>query len=132
MFDSNPRRINLALQGGAHGAFTWGVLDMLRHPGTLRTVVAIEMRMFDHAGEFTSPAWLTPGRLERRLWQMHFHMTDASTVPSLQRSDTKRLAYGPFLVLLREQNCTCADQWLAKEYHAVGRCASIDLKALFG
>src|SRR6266478_6689918 len=27
---SNPRSINLALQGGgAHGAFTWGVLDRL-------------------------------------------------------------------------------------------------------
>ena len=30
MFDSKPGRINLALQGGgAHGAFTWGVLDAL-------------------------------------------------------------------------------------------------------
>jgi NTE family protein len=31
---SNPRRINLALQGGgAHGAFTWGVLDQLLEDG---------------------------------------------------------------------------------------------------
>ena len=30
MFDSKTGRINLALQGGgAHGAFTWGVLDAL-------------------------------------------------------------------------------------------------------
>ncbi|MDP1655769.1 MAG: patatin-like phospholipase family protein [Hylemonella sp.] len=30
MFDSKPGPINLALQGGgAHGAFTWGVLDAL-------------------------------------------------------------------------------------------------------
>ncbi|HZD90083.1 MAG TPA: patatin-like phospholipase family protein [Pseudolabrys sp.] len=31
-----PKRINLALQGGgAHGAFTWGVLDHLLHDGRL-------------------------------------------------------------------------------------------------
>ena len=31
-----PKRINLALQGGgAHGAFTWGVLDHLLEDGRL-------------------------------------------------------------------------------------------------
>jgi len=31
-----PKRINLALQGGgAHGAFTWGVLDCLLEDGRL-------------------------------------------------------------------------------------------------
>ena len=33
---SGPKRINLALQGGgAHGAFTWGVLDHLLEDGRL-------------------------------------------------------------------------------------------------
>lgn len=33
---TRPKRINLALQGGgAHGAFTWGVLDRLLEDGTL-------------------------------------------------------------------------------------------------
>ena len=34
---ADARRINLALQGGgAHGAFTWGVLDALLEDGRLR------------------------------------------------------------------------------------------------
>ncbi|HCY16869.1 MAG: esterase [Curvibacter sp. GWA2_64_110] len=123
------------------------LLNPLRRPDTPRTVAEIEtriaelgfcanfmreMHMFAHAREFTSPAWFLPGRLERRLRQMRFHMIDTSTVPSLQRSDTKLLAYGPFLELLREQGCACANEWLAKEYHAIGRRSSIDVKALFG
>jgi NTE family protein len=33
----DPKPINLALQGGgAHGAFTWGVLDYLLEDGRLR------------------------------------------------------------------------------------------------
>jgi NTE family protein len=36
MSDTKPKRINLALQGGgAHGAFTWGVLDALLEDGRL-------------------------------------------------------------------------------------------------
>jgi NTE family protein len=36
MTDANQKRINLALQGGgAHGAFTWGVLDALLEDGRL-------------------------------------------------------------------------------------------------
>lgn len=35
--DAPPKRVNLALQGaGAHGAFTWGVLDRLLEDGRLR------------------------------------------------------------------------------------------------
>ena len=34
--ESGPKRINLALQGGgAHGAFTWGVLEHLLEDGRL-------------------------------------------------------------------------------------------------
>jgi predicted acylesterase/phospholipase RssA len=36
-FQRKQRSINLALQGGgAHGAFTWGVLDALLEDGRLR------------------------------------------------------------------------------------------------
>jgi NTE family protein len=34
--NGGKKRINLALQGGgAHGAFTWGVLDDLLHDGRI-------------------------------------------------------------------------------------------------
>src|SRR5260370_8090350 len=36
MSEMRPKKINLALQGGgAHGAFTWGVLDYLLEDGRL-------------------------------------------------------------------------------------------------
>lgn len=91
-----------------------------------------EMRMFAHAAEF-SGTWLRPkGRLERRLQELRFHMIDASRLDTLLRSDTKLLAHGPFFDMLHAQGQACADEWLAKEYHALGHHASIDVKALFG
>jgi hypothetical protein len=59
--------------------------------------------MFAHAAEFSSPSFMTLGRLERRLHRMRFHMIDSSNVASLQRTDTKSLAHGPFLEMLRGQ-----------------------------
>jgi NTE family protein len=59
-------------------------------------------------------------------------MIDASQLDTLLRTDTKLLAHGPFFEQLQEQGRTCADAWLAKEYHAVGRRSSIDVKQLFG
>ena len=52
------------------------------------------------------------GRLERRLHQMRFHMIDSSQLASLQRTDTKLLAHGPFLELLRGQGRERASAWL--------------------
>ncbi len=62
-----------------------------------------EMRMFSQAAEFSSPSFLTMGRLERRLQKMRFHMIDASGLASLQRTETKLLAHGPFLERLCAQ-----------------------------
>lgn len=64
------------------------------------------------------PAFLTGGRLDRRLQKACFHMIDSSALPSLRRSDTKLLAHGPFLNRLRGQGHTRATAWLAE--HADG------------
>jgi NTE family protein len=122
------------------------LLSPLEREGTPRTVAEIEarimelafsanfmreMRMFAQATEFASPAFLTMGRLERRLRKMRFHMIDSSKVVSLQRSDTQVLAHGPFLELLRGQGCECATAWLSDHGDGVGRRSTVDLKKWF-
>jgi NTE family protein len=122
------------------------LLSPLQREGAPRTVEEIEarkielafsanfmreMRMFAHAIEFTSPASLTMGRLERRLHQMRFHMIDSSDLVSLQRTDTKLLAHGPFLELLRGQGRERAIAWLADHSRGVGRRSTVDVKKWF-
>ena len=118
------------------------LLSPLQREGTPRTVEEIEtrivelgfsahfmreMRTFAHATEFSSSASLTMGRLERRLQEMRFHMIDSSHLASLQRTDTKQLAYGPFLELLRGQGRERAFAWLAEHSDGVGRRSTVDL-----
>lgn len=91
-----------------------------------------EMRMFAHAAEFSAGGGLGLGRLDRRVQKARFHMIDTSGVKTLQRSDTKLLAHGPFLEMLRDQGRACAQAWLEGHRDTVGRQSSIDLKALFG
>lgn len=90
-----------------------------------------EMRMFAQATEFSSPTFLTWGRLERRLQKMRFHMIDSSELVSLQRSETKLLAHGPFLEVLREQGRERAANWLMEHSDAVGQRPTIELKQWF-
>ena len=122
------------------------LLSPLQREGTPRTVEEIEarktelafsanfmreMRMFAHAIEFTSPASLRMGRLERRLQQMRFHMIDSSQLDSLQRTDTKLLAHGPFLELLRGQGRERATAWLADHSRGIGRRSTVDVNKWF-
>jgi NTE family protein len=122
------------------------LLSPLQRKGTPRTVEEIEarivelafsanfmreMRMFAQAIEFSSPTFLTMGRLERRLQQMRFHMIDASHLESLQRTETKLLAHGPFLALLRGQGRDCARAWLAEHSDGIGRRSTVDVKQWF-
>lgn len=87
-----------------------------------------EMRTFVHARQFASSSLLPLGRLERRLQQMRFHMIDSSAVASLQRSDTKLLAHGPFLELLRGQGRARATAWLKDHGERVGHQSTVDMK----
>lgn len=122
------------------------LLSPLRREGTPRSVEDIEarivelafsanfmreMRMFSHATEFSSPAFLTMGRLERRLQKMRFHMIDSSQLASLERTDTKLLAHGPFLELLRAQGRERAASWLVDHSTDVGRRSTVDVKKWF-
>ena len=123
------------------------LLSPLQREGTPRTVEEIEariaeltfsanfmreMRMFVHAAEFSSPAFLTMGRLERRLQKMRFHMVDSSDLATLQRTDTKLIAHGPFLELLHGQGHARAAAWLHEHADGVGRRSTADLRKWFG
>jgi NTE family protein len=90
-----------------------------------------EMRMFAHATEFSSPTFMTTGRLERRLQKMRFHMIDSSNVASLHRTDTKLLAHGPFLDLLRDRGHERAGAWLSDHSDDVGQRSTVDVKKWF-
>ncbi len=90
-----------------------------------------EMRMFALALAFSRPSFLTLGRLERRLHAMRFHMIDSSKLASLERSETKLLAHGPFLERLAAQGRERAAVWIEGELGSVGRRSSIDLQQCF-
>ena len=122
------------------------LLSPLEREGTPRSVAEIEarivelafsanfmreMRMFVHAAEFSSPGFMTMGRLERRLQKLRFHMIDSSRLASLQRSETKLLAHAPFLELLRSQGQERASVWIANELEGVGRRSTVDVKKWF-
>ena len=58
-------------------------------------------------------------------------MIDSSAVQSLRRTDTKLLAYGPFLEMLRGQGHACATNWLDHHAAQVGRQSTVNVKKLF-
>ncbi len=62
-----------------------------------------EMQTFARAAEFADPAIAPNGRLEAKLREMRFHMVDVCKLSSLERVETRALAHGPFLELLRDQ-----------------------------
>ncbi|MEO8281151.1 MAG: patatin-like phospholipase family protein, partial [Ideonella sp.] len=66
-----------------------------------------EMRMFAHATDYSASGGFGLGRLDRRVRKTRFHMIDTSGIKSLQRSETKLLAHGPFLEMLRDQGRDC-------------------------
>lgn len=87
-----------------------------------------EMRTFAQASEFSGPSFVSWGRLERRLRQMRFHMIDAGQLASLQRPETKLIAHGPFLELLRDQGRASATDWLSAHQDHFTRRSTIDLR----
>jgi NTE family protein len=91
-----------------------------------------EMHMLAQATAYARGSWMTRGRLDRRLQAMRFHMVDSSQIPLLERGETRLLAHGPFLDLLREQGRQRATQWFSSHRAAIGRMPSIDLAQVFG
>lgn len=123
------------------------LLNPLKHESTPHTMEEIEarigelsfsanfmreMRMFAKAAEFRSTGFLAHRGLEQRLRAMRFHMVDTNQVESLQRSETKLIAYAPFLELLRAQGRQQAVQWLDEHWSDVGQRATVDIQHLFG
>jgi NTE family protein len=53
-------------------------------------------------------------------------MIDAS-LEVLQRSETKMLAYTPFLEMLRDQGRVQAKDWLGQHANSVGKSSSVSL-----
>ena len=122
------------------------LLSPLRREGTPKTVEEIEsrivelgfsanfmreMRMFAHATEFSGSNFFALGRLERRLRNMRFHMIDSSELTSLERTETKLLAHGAFLELLRSQGRERAGEWLSAHSGDVGKRSSVDVRKWF-
>ncbi len=99
---------------------------------TFSTHFMREMHMFAQAAAYARSSWMTWGRWERRLQAMRFHMVDSSQLPLLQRGETRLLAHGPFLDLLKAQGQQRARQWLDANASSVGRTSTIDLMQLFG
>ncbi len=122
------------------------LLSPLEREGTPRSVAEIEariselgfganfmreMRMFVNAAEFSRSGFLMPGRLERRLQKLRFHMIDSSDLASLARSETQLLAHPPFLERLCSQGQARANEWIASELEGVGRRSTVDVKKWF-
>ncbi len=91
-----------------------------------------EMRMLVQAIGASATATAVLGELEQRLLQLRFHMIDTRELATFHQSDTKLLAYGPFLEQLRDQGRERALAWLNGPSSAVGNRSSIDVEALFG
>src|SRR5215469_10435236 len=91
---ATTKRINLALQGGgAHGAFTWGVLDHLLHDGRL----AIEGISGTSAGAVNAIMLADglarggPEEARKRLAEFWRAASIGGNLPELQRSVVERL-----------------------------------------
>jgi len=54
-------------------------------------------------------------------------MIDSSNLASLQRTDTKLLAHGPFLEMLRGQGHERASAWLSDHADGIGRRSTVDV-----
>jgi NTE family protein len=90
-----------------------------------------EMQTFVRAAEFMGRSSDPNSKLESKLQSARFHMIDTGEIAILQRTDTKALAHGPFLELLRGQGRERAAAWLAEHGDKVGRRSTVDLRKWF-
>ena len=91
-----------------------------------------EMQAFLHAAEFAERSSRTAGQLDAKVRSMRIHMIDVCDVAILERTDTKALAYAPFLEMLRDQGRERAELWLATDASDVGLRSSVDVQKWFG
>jgi NTE family protein len=91
-----------------------------------------EMSLFTQALAYSRQGNAATGRLERLLNNARFHMVDSSGLTGLQGTETKLLAYAPFMQILMHQGRARAKQWLATDFEYAGRQTSVDLEKWFG
>ncbi len=93
---SGPKRINLALQGGgAHGAFTWGVLDHLLEDGRL-TVEGISGTSAGAVNAVMLADGLTrggPDEARKRLADFWRAASFGGDLPPLQRAVAEQIVF---------------------------------------
>ena len=91
-----------------------------------------EMQAFLLAAEFAERSPRPEGQLDAKVRSMRVHMIDVCDLAILERTDTKGLAHGPFLEMLRDQGRERAEVWLASDVHDVGVRSSVDVRKWFG
>ncbi len=90
-----------------------------------------EMRMFAHARESISGSWLPPGRMERRLARLRFHLIEADEQIGSLPWESKMAAHLPFFEKLRDMGRARACAWLEASHADVGRTSSLDLPSIW-
>jgi NTE family protein len=129
-----------------HGASSPDILLILlaphQHSETPRTLEAIEariqelgfkshflreMQMFARTVAMMRHSHQPPGPIERRLMSLRFHLIDSNNLEVLQRPETKLLAHGPFLEMLRDQGREQGVKWLEVNAQSVGVRGTVDL-----
>lgn len=73
-----------------------------------------------------------PGRLERRLRGMRWHLVDGAQVLEELDPLTRITAYGPFLEYLRDEGREVANEWLAISGRQLGKASSVPLSRIVG
>ena len=91
-----------------------------------------EMQTFARAAEFSAPVCRCCGSLEQKLGSARFHMIDASGVDGSARAETKALAHGPFLEMLRLRGRERARNWLVDSADQVGHRGTVEMGRWFG
>lgn len=86
-----------------------------------------EMQMFARTVAMVQNSSLPLGSIERRLASLRFHMIDSDNLEVLQRSETKMLAHGPFLDMLRDQGRSQGALWCKQHADKVGLRGTVDL-----
>ena len=85
-----------------------------------------EMHMLAYAARKVEPSGRRSYKLEEPPNQARFHLIDANHLEPLRRSDSKMLAYAPFLEMLRDHGRERARLWLSENLSAVGRRSTLD------
>ena len=91
-----------------------------------------EMRLLTEAIDHAGTGFSGFGPLARRLRRLRFHLINAARLAVLERTETRLLAYRPFLESLRDLGRARTETLLARHGEAFGRRATLDLHRWFG